>query len=506
LRLLFVVPPHIIKNAAGIDAWPTVSVPLGVLYMSAYLREKDWKGEIEVYDARLSAKLTRYPDGSTLFGDTWETVTRSICDFEPHVIGISNMFSWQIDAAIYLSQCCKKACPDAITILGGPHASSFPTDMVKQPTIDYVVMGEGEERLFQLLQALEKGESVSIQGVLGNEDDADLLRPNKKAPIGFINDLDSLPFPAYDLVDVDRYFYLQSRGYSRSIRETGNRAMTILTSRGCPHQCIFCSVQSTMGYRFRFHSPEYVKAHIDFLIQNYAIDYINFEDDNFTHDNVRYDDILDILVGQSPKIPWGTPNGVRADSWSSERIRKTKESGCQYLCIAIESSSQRVIDEVIKKKLDLNQAEFVMRECKKIGLPLMAYYVLGLPGETADEIRANVKFAIDKYESYDVYPSFSIANPIPGTELHDIVVENDLFFGVSANDPPQPNSIKTDEFDPEFIQMMHDQALRKKTWVTFKRMMSSPNTFRFYVEMSIKHPWFFKRTLRSAIRSFLVRR
>jgi radical SAM superfamily enzyme YgiQ (UPF0313 family) len=258
-----------------------------------------------------------------------------------------------------------------------------------------------------------------------------------------------------------------------------------------------------MGYRFRYHSPDYVQAHINYLIQNYAIDYVHFEDDNFTHDTVRYDEILDILVGKSPKIAWGTPNGVRADSWSLERIRKTKESGCQYLCIAIESSSQRVIDEVIKKKLDLSQVEFVMKECKSVSLPLVAFYVLGLPGETADEIQATVDFALDKYDRYDVYPSFSIANPLPGTELYDIVLENDLFYGVSADDPPKPNSIRTDEFDPDFIQKMYNQALRKKTWITTKKMISNPQMFLNYIGMSRKLLWFFKRNLRSTTWSFL---
>lgn len=474
-----------------------------MLYIAAYLREQNWDGEMEVYDARLSANLTDYPDGSRVFGDTWETVTRTIGAFDPDVIGISNMFSWQIDAAIHLSQICKETCPDAVTILGGPHASSFPLDMIREPTIDYVVMGEGEERLYQFLQAWEKGNPIQIQGVLGKEDDLNLLRPNKKAPIQFITPLDSLPIPAYDLVDVERYFYLQSHGYSPRVREWGARAVSILTSRGCPHQCIFCSIQATMGYRFRHHSPDFVRAHIDYLIENYQIDYIHFEDDNFTHDTARYDDIVDMLLQLSPKIPWGTPNGVRADSWNPERIRKTKASGCQYLCIAIESSSQRVIDEVIKKRLDLSQVDFVMQECKKVGLTLLAFYVLGLPGERADEIQGTVDFAIDRYDRYDVYPSFSIANPLPGTELYDIVLENNLFSGVTADDPPKPNTIKTDEFDPDFIQRVHDQALRKKAWITFKKMLSNPQTFKYYVELSRKNLWFFKRALRSTVDSVL---
>lgn len=501
MRLLLVVPPHIVKSPDGVDARPSVSIPLGVLYISAYLRKLGWGGEIKVYDARLSAKTTKYGDGSIYFGDSWETVARTIRDIAPDVVGISNMFSWQIKAAIRLAELSKKICPKAVTVLGGPHASSFPLEMVKEPSIDYVVMGEGEERLYQLLQALENGEAVSFQGILATEEDANLLRPNKKAPIKFINDVDSIPLPAYGLVDVERYFYLQAHGYSPRVREGGKRAVTILTSRGCPHQCIFCSVQSTMGYKFRSHSPTYVSEHISYLRKNYDIDYIHFEDDNFTHDLDRYDEVLDVLLTQPRVIPWDTPNGVRADSWTYVRIRRTKESGCQYLCIAIESSVQRVIDEVVRKKLDLSKVEPVMRACKEVGLPLLAFYVIGLPGETAAEIRENVEYAIDKYERYGVYPTFSLANPLPGTELHDIVVRDNLFYGSTANDPPRPNIIRTDEFDPEYIQSMFDMANRKKAWVTVKEMIGNPYSFLKYVAMSLKNPWFFKRILYSSIRS-----
>ncbi|MFN2170891.1 MAG: B12-binding domain-containing radical SAM protein [Candidatus Promineifilaceae bacterium] len=503
MKLLFIIPPQIIKSAVGIDAQPSINIPLGVLYIAAYLRDQNWLGEIEVYDGRLSAEKTRYGDDNALFGDSWETVAQTIKDFNPDVIGISNMFSWQIDGAIRVSQICKETCPEAITVLGGPHASSFPLDMIREPTIDYLVMGEGEERMYQFLNALENDEPIQIQGILGKEDDFNLLRPNKKAPIDFIMPLDLLPIPAYDLIDMERYFYLQSNGYSPRVREWGKRAVSLLTSRGCPHQCIFCSIQATMGYRFRHHTPEYVRAHIHYLIENYGIDYIHFEDDNFTHDTDRYDEIIDMLLELSPKIPWGTPNGVRADSWNPERIRRTKASGCQYLCIAIESSSQRVINEVIKKRLDLSQVDFVMQECKEVGLPLLAFYVLGLPGETAEEIQGTVDFAIDRYDRFNVYPSFSVANPLPGTELYDIVLEQNLFAGVTAADPPKPNTIRTNEFDPDFIERVHNEALKRKAWITLKKMSSNPQTFKYYVELSWKNMWFFKRTLRSTIDSIL---
>ncbi len=500
MKLLFVVPPQIIRSLDGIDCAPTISIPLGPLYMASYLRKMKWEGEFRVFDARLGAEFNSYEDGTKTFGDSWSKVKSEIAKYAPQVVAISNMFSWQIHGALETARLVKKYFPEMLTVLGGPHASSFPLKMIEEEALDYVVMGEGEQRLHKLLLSLDSEEKVSAQGILGSSEDADLLRPNKKAPISFIPNLDDVPIPAYDLVDMDRYFYLQSHGYAPRVREYGKRAVTILTSRGCPHQCVFCSIQATMGYKFRHHSPEYIKAHIQHLIDNYNIDYIHFEDDNFTHDISRYEQLLDALLEMDKIIPWDTPNGVRADSWTLERIKRTKKSGCQHLCIAIESSVQRVIDEVVKKKLDLSRVEPVMQACKQVGLPLSAFFVLGLPGETASEIKSNVDYAIDKYKRYNVYPTFSMANPLPGTELYDTVVDHNLLHGNTLQAPPRANTIKTDEFDPDYIQAIYNYANRKKTAITLKRMATSPTMFRHFLGLGLRNKWFLKKIIVSALR------
>ena len=204
----------------------------------------------------------------------------------------------------------------------------------------------------------------------------------------------------------------------------------------------FVQFKTTMGYKFRYHSPQYVREHISHLRNHYGIDFIHFEDDNLTHELDRYDEIIDMLLELNPVIHWDTPNGVRADSWTRERLQRTKSSGCQHLCIAIESSVQRVIDEVVKKKLDLSTVEPVMRISQEIDLPLSAFFVLGLPGETAEEIKSNVEYAISKYETYNVYPTFSIAKALPGTELYETVVEHNLLYGTTPDAPPRQNTIK----------------------------------------------------------------
>jgi len=141
-----------------------------------------------------------------------------------------------------------------------------------------------------------------------------------------------------------------------------------------------------------------------------------------------------------------------------------------------------------------------MAACQKVGLPLSAFFVLGLPGETAAEIKANVDYAIDKYRRYGVYPTFSMANPLPGTELYDTVVEHDLLHGNTLSAPPRANTIKTDEFDPDYIQALYNYANRQKTAITLKRMLTSPKMFSYFLGLGLRNKWFLKKILFSALK------
>ena len=332
-------------------------------------------------------------------------------------------------------------------------------------------MGEGEERMFEFLNCLEQGRKVAISGVLGKEDDLKLLRPNKKNPIGFIKDLDNLPIPAYDLVDVNRYLYLQNSGFSPRPYEFGKRAFSILTSRGCPHQCVFCSIQATMGYKWRHNSPEYVKKHIKYISEKYNCDFIHFEDDNFTYDPQRYDMILDDLLKMDKKIPWNTPNGIRGDSWTYERVIKTKQSGCQYLTVAIESSVQGVLDNIVKKKLNIDEVKKLIKFCQKAKLRLTAFYVIGLPGETKDNIMDTITFALDQWDRYGVLPCINIVKALPGTELYDQVIANKYY---NRELKFKPNEIVTKDFDPIWIEEKYTWAMRQIKLIRYKRVLRNP--------------------------------
>ena len=163
MKILFCQHNVTIKEQDKLVHRPTIDLPLGILYMASYLRGKSWPGEIEIYDARLSGLVNKLPNGDIVFGDLNKEIEMKIKDANPDVIAISNMFSWQVANAFEMAKTAKKACPKSIVVIGGPHASSFPEETLNQDCIDYVVMGEGEERIYNLLMTLQRGEEVAFK-------------------------------------------------------------------------------------------------------------------------------------------------------------------------------------------------------------------------------------------------------------------------------------------------------------------------------------------------------
>ena len=494
MNILLVIPNQLVKN------FPSIDIPLGILSIAAYIRSQNYTGSIEIYDATLSGKLWKDDEGNRFLGDTPEEISQRIAGTKADLIGISNMFTWQYGQALMVANICKSINPDLITVIGGPHASAFPKETINEKDIDYVVMGEGEHRFFELITTLDTGVKPRIQGVLQTEVDQELLKPSKRSRISFLPDLDELPLPAYDMVDMERYFFLQGKGYNSRPRSKGRRSVSILTSRGCPHQCIFCSIQATMGYKWRHNSPDYVEKHLAHLIDEYQIDYVHFEDDNFTHDPVRYDSILDILLKTRKTIRWDTPNGVRGDTWTLDLVRKTKEAGCQYLIVAIESGVQRVIDKVVKKRLNLRKVDDLMQYCKSVKLKLFAFYVVGLPGESKEDLQATMTYALERFERYDVLPSINKVKTLPGTELHDIVSREKLYDKEISDDE---NVLYTPEFNPQLIDSLLGQYFRRLMIIAFVKGLKNPVLLLSFMRLLLAYRWYFKNTIRKMLRAII---
>ena len=305
---------------------------------------------------------------------------------------------------------------DIVTVLDGLHPSARPEDCLSNPDVDFVVRGEPEYTMLELVGALEQGKTEDMkkmEGIGFVKNGKPVITP----PRPEIKDLDALPFPARHLLPMDIYFEAIKENPIRG--EIGKRYTIIITSRGCPHRCIFCSNHIVMGKTWRGRSPENVVDELEQIVNTYSIKQIDFFDENMTLKKKRVEDICDLIMERGLDINWYVPNGVRADTLDEELLRKMSKSGCKEIRVAPESGVQRVVDEIIKKNLNLEDVEKAVVLAKKVGMKIGVFLMLGLIGETKEDIKETIKFAYKLKKLGADHFQFSIATPLYGTELYE---------------------------------------------------------------------------------------
>ena len=279
----------------------------------------------------------------------------------------------------------------------------------------------------------------------------------------FIADLDDIPLPAYDLLDLERYFYFNKMGKDgrESYKYPGSeRSISMITSRGCPFNCIFCSIHLSMGRKFRAHSVTYVIEHIRQVCKQYRIKHIHFEDDNFSYNMNRFNTILDNMLTNRFDITWDTPNGVRADYLNEAILQKCKKSGCTYLRIGVESANEEVSKKIIRKHLDLKTVVNVAKLCQKADIDLEAFYIIGLPGETISQMNETIDFSIKQERSLGLTPSgMFTATPLIGTDLYKICkkrgyITSELSSNNMATATQGEGMLHTEDFSPEILKTL----------------------------------------------------
>jgi radical SAM superfamily enzyme YgiQ (UPF0313 family) len=256
-----------------------------------------------------------------------------------------------------------------------------------------------------------------------------------------------------------------------------------------------------MGRKWRANSPQYVLKHIEYLLKVYRVDLIHLEDDNLSLDKRRFREIVDKLIQGKYGIKWDPPNGVRVDTLDREILLKAKKSGCQYMVVGIESGVQRVVDNIINKKINLKKVIEVARICKEIRLELYAYYVIGFPGETLKDIEDTLNFTIKMLKKYYIFPQISIATPLYGTELFEVCKKNGYL-----TDEVTPKSlmvaswfegkglIETKEFSPKDLKFLLGKINRKLTSITILNCIKRPLLFLKYLYYGIlKNPYLLRR-------------
>ena len=407
MKVLLINPPQTFYP--GSDP-PAGNLPLGLLYIAAVLEKSGHKAEI--LDAFMTDVAIRRIAESTEIGMPYEKISEEIGRRKPDIVGISNPFTCQIHHASKVANLVKELDSDIPTVVGGPHVSAVPEQFLEEsPNVDIAVMGEGEFAMLDIVQMVEgKMKPQDILGIAYREDKKIL----QTSPRQFLKVLDELPYPAYHLVNMEHYLTPEKIEY-RSFKD---RSISMITSRGCPFNCVFCAVHLHMGKAFRAHSVDYVVDHIKYVVDKYRVKTVFFEDDNLTFDIERIDAICDQIIQQKIKFKWETPNGIRADFLTFELLKKMKRSGCQSIFFGVESGDQRVLDDIISKSLDLEAVKNVAKMCKDIGLSTAAFYIIGFPGEMKEDMMKTVEFALALKKKYDVGMLLHVATPSCGTRLY----------------------------------------------------------------------------------------
>jgi anaerobic magnesium-protoporphyrin IX monomethyl ester cyclase len=394
------------------------------------------------------------------FGLDFEGIRRQIEAFKPHIVGITNAFSMFISDALSVAELVKSVDPNIKVLMGGVEPSLSPNNtrlLRKNTSLDVLIKGEGELTLRDLLAhfSLQKGDFFGLSEVHGIlfRDEAGQVSESQNRP--WIEDLDSLPLPAYHLLDMDMMF--QNRHYAKwRWRAKHTRCLPVHTSRGCPYSCSFCSVHSQVGKPNRRHTPATVVKHIELLKSRYGVTHVHFEDDNLTLNPKHTIELFEAL--KPLKITFDTPNGIRADTVTPDVARLFREAGATAITIAVESGVQWVLDKVVRKALDLKDVQTAAHALDAEDITCLAFFIAGFPGETETEIRQTLRYAKDLARDHGVINMLFVANPLPGTPLNKECEENgylleelgkrSIFCGIRLN---QDGLVATKDFTKERI-------------------------------------------------------
>lgn len=387
---------------------------------------------------------------------------KEVEEFNPDLVGISLLSSEYHLIGDIAADIVKDINSEIIIVMGGVHVTSMYWRVMENPKIDYAVRGEGEYVFRDLIRYIN-GEGSLPMGVIYRKENGDMHIP----PLTLVDDLDALPYPDYELVDF--------HAYSMTVQRYGIDApaelpfMRIPTVRGCPIGCSFCQVESVSGKKHRMRSAANVVGELEMLIKKCGIKSINFEDDNAFLHRGRARELLRMMIDHKLNLKWKA-NGVALFTLDDEILPLMAKSGCLMLDVAIESGSERVLKEIVMKPIDLKTAPHKIALAKKYGIYVCVNFVIGLPGETWDEIRQSLRYA----ETCGAdYVKIFIANPIIGTKMFDMAKKKGYIVGDEYDINWRYGRIKTPEFDPKDISILRayewdrinftDPAKRKKT-------------------------------------------
>jgi len=392
-----------------------LEMPLGILYLSAYLKKEQPDHKVHLLDYSLHLEsASSYENISQYI----ESIAENYVDFQPDIVAFSVSFSTSHRFFVESLELLKNRWSESLFIAGGNHLSNIYSTILNDDNLDYVARGEGEISFSKFVKQIACGDAVNVRGIYNKYD---ISYGDDSSQLGdFVEHLDNIPYPDWELLDVKSY--LGSSGRKRSIGESEyKKTATIMTSRGCVYKCTFCSSHSVFGRNMRYRSDINVVGEVKYLYEKYGVTLFVPEDDLFTINAPRIIKLLDSLSSiKIPNFELQFPNALSVNTLSEDVIDALIRSGMSIASLAIESGSDYVQKNIIKKRCKLENAKKVISYLKTKDVVIRCYYVLGFPRETKEQLQMTVDYA--KALNVD-WSAFSIATPLVGSEMYDEFVK-----------------------------------------------------------------------------------
>jgi magnesium-protoporphyrin IX monomethyl ester (oxidative) cyclase len=477
-KVLLIFPPFTVSSSD----YPTPDPPLGLAYIAAVLEKYQYP--VKILDAlALGIEQAKKKKGDlSKVGLSKRQIKKVIADYQPAIVGISCAYTAHAPDAHEVAAWVKEVDPKILVVFGGAHATACAPLVLKDKNVDIVVLGEGELAFLELVDFWERKKDFSqVQSTAQRRKDKIIINPRHE----FITNLDDLPDPAWHLLPMDIYLKRQIKTREFSMRTPRTN---IITSRGCPGNCVFCSIHAIWGHRWRPRSPEKVVAEMEHLVKTYGVREFYVLDDNISIKRDRLIKICDLIRKKGLDIKWAAPNGVALWTLDKKVLEKMKQSGFYRITFGIESGCPRIL-KFIRKPMVLKRAEEIIDISNRLGLWTHSTFIIGFPDETKEEIEETINWTINSGLDF---VSFYIATPYPGTDLHEEFVKNGL-LKKGEEERMHYSSISISGYDTlhfkkEKLNQIRDEAYGRFFTSQMKRYLLNPFCSLPHITRKIKTP------------------
>ena len=479
-RVLFVIPPLRGDLRAGIR---NVKFPLGPAYIAAYLEKNGFFVRI-IDSLAYYEKVKKLGPNKYHVGLSYDEIEKRMREINADVIGINCGYTAYEQDAFEIANLAKKINPNSLIVFGGAHSSAEPNSVFKNKNVDLIAFGEGEETFNEIISKYENKEKLTgIDGTIerGN------TSPIKNKPRPFIKDLDSLPFPARHLLPMERYITHPDS----ALWAMRGRSTDIITSRGCPQHCSFCSIFTVWGRVWRSRSPTNVVDEIEHVVKTYNVKQFRIQDDNLAVSGQRIKEICKELIKRKLDIKWYTPNGIAIWTLNEEILTLMKKAGYYLAIFGIESGNEETL-KYIDKPINLKYARKIIGICHRLGIWTCSTFLLGFPHESMKHIRDTIEFAKDSGLDF---AQFYIAQPYAGTPLYKKFQEEGLLDeGIKESSSLAASQYRTHYFSGDELQGLQQQAYAE----FMKHKMKSLTSPRFIIKTVLPKNKSFEEIMYSA--------